>query len=142
MCPFPKFWFLLTSAEKAQTLKSKYPNVELVQADLEDKESLVSAFTGVYGVFGVTDFWAHGFEGEVRQGKALVDAARAAGVAHFVWSTFDGCDVPHFRSKWIVDGTTIVYLTENRIPEELRRSTNFIVYGVLLSAGEAPSENC
>jgi uncharacterized protein YbjT (DUF2867 family) len=61
-----------------------------------------------YGVFGVTDFREYGYE-ESRQGKTLVDAAKAAGVKHFVWSTFDhtetGIKVPHFESKWEVDGT-------------------------------------
>jgi uncharacterized protein YbjT (DUF2867 family) len=85
-------------------LKSKYPDIELVQADLDNPEALVEAFSGTYGVFGVTDFWAHGFDGEIRQGKNLVDAAKATGVKHFIWSTFDNCDVPHFKSKAIVDG--------------------------------------
>lgn len=36
----------------------------------------------------VTNYWdpATGYDGEIRQGKNLVDAAVAAGVKHFVWS--------------------------------------------------------
>lgn len=67
---------------------------------------MVSALKGAYGVYGVTDFWEHGFDTEVRHGKTLVDAAKDVGVKHFIWSTFDHSDlrVPHFESKAKVDG--------------------------------------
>ncbi|MEO7359785.1 MAG: NmrA/HSCARG family protein [Gemmatimonadaceae bacterium] len=63
---------------------------ELVQADLDDVESLTEAFTGAYGAFCVTNFWEH-FSGEKEraQAKNLADAARAAGVRHVVWSTLE-----------------------------------------------------
>jgi uncharacterized protein YbjT (DUF2867 family) len=88
-------------------LKSKYPEVEVVKASLDDPASLTAPLKGAYGVFGVTDFWEHGGDTETRQGKALVDAAKAAGVKHFVWSTLDNGDpqVPHWITKAAVDGT-------------------------------------
>jgi len=54
----------------------------------------------------LTNFWEHGREGEIRQGKTLVDAAKATGVKHFIYSTLDNGDpeVPHWVSKWEVDG--------------------------------------
>jgi uncharacterized protein YbjT (DUF2867 family) len=42
-------------SEKASALRSK--GVEVVAADLDNKASLVSAFTGVHGVFILTNFW-------------------------------------------------------------------------------------
>ena len=83
------------------------------------------ALKGVYGVFGVTNFWEHGDDGETRQGMNLVDAAKENGVQHFVWSTLDNGDpaVPHFISKWKVDGSNIPlrladeeYLKESGVP--------------------------
>src|SRR5271169_2117412 len=96
------------SAPKAQQLKSKYPEIELYKASLDDPSSLEQALKGAYGVFGLTNFWEAGGEGETRQGKALVDAAKANGVKHFIYSTLDNGDpqVPHFVSKWEVDGFT------------------------------------
>lgn len=95
------------NSAKAQKLKSEYPEVELVKASLDDETSLRTALEGAYGVFGVTNFWepGTGYDGEVRQGKALVDAAKSAGVKHFIWSTLDNGNpqVPHFMSKWEVD---------------------------------------
>jgi len=78
---------------------------EVVQADLEDKASVTKALTGAYGVFGLTNFWDPTvlFEGEVRQGKLLTDVAKETGIQHFVWSSLDHGNVPHFESKALVD---------------------------------------
>jgi uncharacterized protein YbjT (DUF2867 family) len=81
--------------------------VEVVRGDLEDPASLEAAIRGVYGVYSVQDFWAVGVKREVRQGKNLADAARKAGVAHFVYSSAGGAErnsgVDHFESKWEVE---------------------------------------
>src|SRR4029078_711435 len=63
---------------------------EVVQANLDDVESLKKAFAGAYGVFGVTNFWEH-FSGEKEkaQAKNIADAAKAAGVKHVIWSTLE-----------------------------------------------------
>ena len=63
---------------------------EVVQADLDDVESLKKAFAGAYGVYAVTNFWEH-FSGEKEkaQAKNIADAARAAGVSHVIWSTLE-----------------------------------------------------
>lgn len=82
---------------------------EVRKADLKDISSLRDAFTNAYGVFVVTNFW----EGadELSQGKAAIQAAKNAGVKHFVWSTLPNVeeisngrfDVPHFTGKAQVD---------------------------------------
>lgn len=82
---------------------------EVVKADLTDLASLTDAFRNTYGVFVVTNFW----EGadELSQGKAAIQAAKDAGVKHFVWSTLPNVeeisngrfDVPHFTGKAQVD---------------------------------------
>ena len=74
-----------TTSGKAQALTGK--GVEMVKAELDDLESLKSAFRGSYGVFGVTDFWSIMDKArEIQQGKNIVDAARAEGVQHLVFS--------------------------------------------------------
>ncbi len=74
--------------DKARALAAK--GGEVVQADLDDVESLKKAFAGVYGVYAVTNFWEH-FSGEKEkaQAKNIADAARAAGVSHVIWSTLE-----------------------------------------------------
>lgn len=82
---------------------------EVVKADLTDLESLTEAFKNAHGVFVVTNFW----EGadEVAQGKTAIQAAKDAGVNHFVWSTLPNVEeisngafeVPHFTGKAKVD---------------------------------------
>lgn len=86
---------------------------EVCRGDLEDRPSIDAAVAGVYGVFGVQNFWDGfparrlGAEGELRQGKNLLDAARAAGVRHFVQSTGAGVtiapELPVNRGKRAVE---------------------------------------
>lgn len=82
---------------------------EAVYADLKDVQSLKDAFKNAYGVFVVTNFW----EGadEIAQGKNAIEAAKATGVLHFIWSTLPDVEiiskaafeVPHFTDKARVD---------------------------------------
>lgn len=80
---------------------------EVVRGDLEDRFSLDLELEGVYGVFSVQNFFEAGYEGEVRQGKMLADAAKEAGVSHFVYSSVGSAyretGIPHFESKWEVE---------------------------------------
>ena len=68
----------------AQELKAL--GAEIVPGDLDDRAQLDAAFKGAYGVFSVQNFWLPtvGFEGEIRQGKNVAEAAKAAGVHHLV----------------------------------------------------------
>jgi uncharacterized protein YbjT (DUF2867 family) len=65
------------------------------------------ALEGAYGVFSVQNFMEAGFDGEIRQGKLIADAAKAAGVQHFVYSSVVSADrhtgLPHFESKWQIE---------------------------------------
>ena len=63
---------------------------EMVEADLDDVASLTAAFQGCHGAYCVTNFWEHFSPAkEKQQAKNLAEAAKAAGVAHVVWSTLE-----------------------------------------------------
>jgi uncharacterized protein YbjT (DUF2867 family) len=77
---------------------------DVVGGDLDDPDSLRAALAGIDAVFSVQDYWAAGYDGEIRQGTHLVTAAAAAGVGHLIQSTMadapDDPDLPrHFASK-------------------------------------------
>jgi uncharacterized protein YbjT (DUF2867 family) len=75
-------------SDKAKALAAK--GAEVVQADLDDLASLTQAFTGAYGAYCVTNFWEHfSPEKEKAQAKNMAEAAKAAGVKHAIWSTFE-----------------------------------------------------
>jgi uncharacterized protein YbjT (DUF2867 family) len=84
----------------------KQLGAELVVADFNDRASLGRAVQGVYGVFSIQDF-RDGTEVEIRQGKAIADAAKAANVEHFVYSSVGSAErntgIPHFDSKFQVE---------------------------------------
>jgi uncharacterized protein YbjT (DUF2867 family) len=63
---------------------------EVVGGDSDDDASLERAFAGAHGAFCVTNFWEHRSpEREIAQAANMARAAKAAGVAHVVWSTLE-----------------------------------------------------
>ena len=55
---------------------------------MNDKASLQKAMEGAYAVFAVTNYWEKMDKDlEIKQGRNLADAAVAAGVKHYIWST-------------------------------------------------------
>src|SRR5829696_2881793 len=95
------------ASDKAQALVAL--GAEVVEGDLYDRTSVDTALQGAYGVFSVQNFWLPdvGAEGEVRQGQLLADAAHAAGIKHFVYTSVGGAEratgIPHFDSKWAIE---------------------------------------
>ncbi len=105
-------WRVRALVRNPQTDKAKAlqkAGAELAKGDLYDRSSIDSALTGAHGVFSVQNYWLSdvGFDGEVRQGKTLAEAAQAAGVKHFVYSSVGaahrGMGQKHFESKWIIE---------------------------------------
>jgi uncharacterized protein YbjT (DUF2867 family) len=98
---------LTRDPEKAEARELADLGTEVVGGDLEDRSSIEQALEGVYGVFSVQQFWETGYEGEVRQGVQLADAAKAAGVEHYVYSSVGSAHretgIAHFDSKWEVE---------------------------------------
>ena len=87
-------------------------SVEVVKADLLEPASLGALFEGAHGAFVVTNFWDPAqAPRETEVGTKAVQAARAAGVGHLIWSTLPDCEkltggrqkVEHFTGKAHVD---------------------------------------
>jgi uncharacterized protein YbjT (DUF2867 family) len=134
-------------SEKAKALAAE--GIEVVEADVDSKESLVKAFEGAYGVFGVTFFWEH-FSGEKEenQGKNIALASKEAGVKHVIWSTLEDSrnwislsddrmptlqgkyKVPHFDAKGVVNP----FFAEVGVPVTCLNTSfyweNFIYFGL------------
>ena len=105
------------SSGSAQKLASKSPSIKLVEGNLDDVPSLFQAALQkttqpIWGVYSVQVSQGKGVthEGEIAQGKALIDESLKVGVKHFVYSSVDrGGDevswevetpIPHFQSKY------------------------------------------
>jgi len=76
---------------------------ELTEGNFEQPSTIEDAARGVDAVFVVATPFEAGTEAEVRHGIAAVDAAKAAGVGHLVYSSVANADrdtaIPHFDSK-------------------------------------------
>ncbi|MBW4527068.1 MAG: NmrA/HSCARG family protein [Phormidium tanganyikae FI6-MK23] len=97
---------------------------ELAVGDLNDRASLDRALQGAYGVFSLQLF-QDGVDTEIRQGKAVADAAKAAGIQHFVYSSVGSAErntgVPHFGSKFQVEE----YIRASELPYTILRPVFF-----------------
>ena len=98
-----------------------------MRGDLEDRASIDAAIKGVYGVFSLQNFWDGfparflGAEGEIRQGKNVADAAKAASVQHFVYASGGGAErvsgVSHLDCKLVIER----YIRALRLPATIIR---------------------
>ena len=101
---------------------------QVLPGDMEDRTQLAAAFRDAYGVFSIQNYWLPnvGFDGEIRQGKNVADAARAAGVKLLVFSSVGaahrGMGQKHFESKWISEQ----YIQTLGIPYTILRPAYFM----------------
>lgn len=115
------------STDRSQHLLALGTNIELVKADLNDREALESAFSDIYGVFSVQNFWTSGgAEAETQQGKNTALAAKNAGVQHFVYSSVGSAHLhtglAHFESKFAIEE----YIRELTLPATIIRPAFFM----------------
>ncbi len=122
---------------------------EVVAVDIDNYESIRSAFTNAYGVYAVTFFWEHfSAEKEIAQIASIAKAAKETAVKHIVWSTLEDTrnwiplddnrmptihgkyKVPHFDSK----GSSDKFFTELNLPVTFLLTSfyweNFIYFGM------------
>ncbi|CAJ2506742.1 Uu.00g079280.m01.CDS01 [Anthostomella pinea] len=108
------------SSTSAKELSAKSPDIKLVEGNLDDVPGLFEEAHGVagehiWGVYSVQVSMGKGvtFEGEVKQGRDLIDESVKTGVKHFVYSSVErGGDekswhnetpIPHFQSKCYIE---------------------------------------
>ena len=104
--------------------------IETVQGDLRDKTSLTRALSCVHGVFvalpssadagGITD------DDELNFGRAVIDAAKHAGVLHLIYSSTIGASpdlgLGHYESKWHIEN----HLRDSGVPFTIVRPAPFM----------------
>ena len=134
----------------AQELASK--GAEIVPGDMDVRSQLEAAFRGAYGVFSVQNYWIPSvrFDGEVRQGRNVADAARAAGIQLLVYSSVGaahrGAGQKHFESKWIIEqcihslGVPFTILRPAAFMENYERNKAQIVSGTYVGRGLRPEK--
>jgi uncharacterized protein YbjT (DUF2867 family) len=91
--------------EKASALAKA--GAEVVKGNLTNSSDLQAALRGVHGVFAMSTPFEAGMDQEVRQGILMADAAKQAGIAHYVYTSVGSAHrntgIPHFETKWKVE---------------------------------------
>ncbi len=115
---------LTRTLAKGESLKKM--GVEVVVGNLTDRASLDSALQEIKQVYLVTTPFETGMDSEVQQGITMVDAAKAAGVEHLVFSSVASANkktgIPHFETKWEVEQ----YIQKAGIPATIIRPVFFM----------------
>ena len=112
-------------APKARALAAL--GADLAVGDLENADSVRRAMRGVYGVFSIqTPMSEHGVEGEERHGKTCADAAKEAGVQHYVHSSVGGAEQPE-GINWRLSKLAIEQrIVANELPFTFLRPSYFM----------------
>jgi uncharacterized protein YbjT (DUF2867 family) len=123
---------LSRNPDSERMMEFKRTGVMIKSADLQGKASLTKAIENAYGCFGVTQPWSSDYkkvniEGEIEQGRNIVDACLEAGVKHLVQSTAlhfgtGKTEIPHVDSKLVIEE----YLMKNKVPHTLLRPASFM----------------
>lgn len=134
-------------SEKAKNLKKM--GVEVVEGDVDNKDSLVNAFKDAYGAYCVTFFWEHySPEKEKEHARNMAEAAKKTGLSHVIWSTLEDTrkwvpldddrmptlmehyKVPHFDGK----GEANEYFKKSGVPYTFLQTSfywdNFVHFGM------------
>ncbi|WBB53123.1 NmrA/HSCARG family protein [Verrucosispora sp. WMMD573] len=124
-----------TGTDAALALRDR--GVELVRGDLDDPASLLAAADGADGVFSipfpdVTDLRG---DAELRRSRNVVEAARKAGVSHFVHSSVSGAGDFHRNQPGWAEGRWDRHYWESKADiDELVRTGGFAHWTVLKPA--------
>ncbi|GME61919.1 hypothetical protein CEP52_008575 [Neofusicoccum parvum] len=94
------------SSASATALSAR--GVQPVKGDLLDRASVAQALKDCDAAYLVTDFRGReDVDGELKQGRQFVDAAKELGLAHLVFSSVAGADiataVDHFHTKYQIE---------------------------------------
>jgi uncharacterized protein YbjT (DUF2867 family) len=112
---------LVRDPQKSAAVTLQQAGGEVVQGDFNDQTSLDTAMRGVYGVFSV-----QASVDEVRQGKSIADAAKAASVQHFVYASVQSAEdlarVGGDSNKWEIEK----YIRRSGLPATILRPCLFM----------------
>lgn len=107
---------LTRSPESPAAVALRELGARIHHADFDDHASLDAALAGADSLFAVTTPFDTDTTVEVRHGRALVDAAAAAGIGHLVFTSVAHADrdtgVPHYESKFAIEQ----HLRESGVP--------------------------
>jgi uncharacterized protein YbjT (DUF2867 family) len=117
-----------TTSTAAQALARA--GVFLIQGDMADRGVLDAALQGAYGVFSVQPpTWAptaETYAREVMLGRLIVDAAKAAGVQHFVYTSVLGAEQQAQFGRTNHKREIETYLWESGLPATILRPAGFM----------------
>jgi uncharacterized protein YbjT (DUF2867 family) len=119
-----------TNTDAAKRLRGL--GAKLLKADTQDLASLLSAFKGAYGVFGVTQPWSSDYKkcdvhNELEQGRNIISAGKIAGVEHLVFSSIINTEnkptgVSHVDSKLELEQ----FIKDKGVPHCILRCAQFM----------------
>jgi uncharacterized protein YbjT (DUF2867 family) len=98
---------LTRNAASSAANRLRQLGVEIAVGNFDDDSSLVTAARGVDALYAMSTPYEQGAAQEIAQGIAVVNAAKATGVAHLVYSSVASAEretgISHFDGKYVVE---------------------------------------
>jgi uncharacterized protein YbjT (DUF2867 family) len=124
-----------SNGSAAKGLVEKYPNLKLVEGDMDDTPKLFKtardvAGKDIWGVFSVQISQGKGVtaEGEIRQGKAMIDESIKTGVKSFVYSSVErGGDEESWDNQTPIEHFKTKYFIERHLRENAKESMKWTI---------------
>jgi len=126
-----RFRILVRNAAAPAAAALAHQGVEVAVGDLNRPETLRPAMQGVTGVFSVQRPDADGSDSERRHGYALIEAALAAGVRHFVQSSVCQAGTHASFPRWQEGYWAQKYWTDKWDVEQAVRAAGFAHWTIL-----------
>ena len=118
---------LTRDPEKPAAQDLEAGGADVVRGDMLDRASLDAALVGAYGCFSVQTPREAGPEGEKQEGRNLADAAKAAGVEHFVYSSVIGAADGDSSRPWVASKHFLeTYIRDLGLPWTIWRPCSFM----------------
>jgi uncharacterized protein YbjT (DUF2867 family) len=100
---------------------------EVVRGNLKERATLDAALSGAYGCYSVQTPRDGGPEAEEAEGRNLADAAKAAGVQHFVYDSVIGAGRDDATQPWVVAKHRLErYVRDSGLPYTIWRPSTFM----------------
>jgi uncharacterized protein YbjT (DUF2867 family) len=111
-------------SKKAADLKAL--GTEVVQADMNDQNSLEAAFRGAYGVFNMQAPVSGKIEVEIQHGRNVAEAAKKTGIQHIVYGSAGLGNIKTGIEQWDAKIEVLQAMKDNGLPLTVLRPVAFM----------------
>ncbi|KAI1260131.1 putative NAD dependent epimerase/dehydratase [Xylariaceae sp. FL1019] len=117
--------------ESPASKELKAAGAEVIKGDWDNEEVLSAAFAGCSGLFMNLSPNFEDFSADVRQGKAILGLAKAAGIKHAIFSSVVGANSPEPYPNYDPNTILAFMFNNKKTVEDATRDAGFEAYTII-----------